>query len=187
MWRGSVAVIVMVASACGRLPLLAQSPTYGLGRTPAADEIKTWDSAIGPDGKELPPGSGTAAAGREIYAAKCASCHGRTGKEGPYDVLVGGQGTLHSKKPLKTIGSYWPFATTVWDYINRAMPYDKPGTLTADEVYALTGYMLFLNGVIRENDVMNAKTLPQVRMPNRHGFIPDPRPDWKPRSGAEQP
>lgn len=179
MSRRSVVVVLTMVSLAFRLSLSAQSPTYGVGRAPAADEIRAWDSAIGPEGRELPPGSGTAAAGREIYATRCASCHGPTGKEGPFDVLVGGQGTLHTGKPLKTVGSYWPYATTVWDYINRAMPSDRPGTLNADEVYALTGYVLLLNGIVGESDSMNARTLPQLRMPNRNGFIPDQRPDWK--------
>jgi len=164
-------------------PLAAQSPTYGLGHTPKPDELKAWDLAIGPNGKELPTGSGTAGEGAKIYAARCAGCHGKTGKEGPNDVLVGGQGTLNTSKPVKTIGSYWPYATTVWDYINRAMPYNKPGSLSTDEVYAVTAYLLSLNGIIKEDAVMNAKTLPQVQMPNRNGFIGDPRPDWKSPSG----
>jgi cytochrome c len=150
-----------------------------LGHAPHPDEIKAWDFAIGPDGKELPPGSGSAAEGAKVYAAQCAGCHGKTGKEGPNDVLVGGQGTLNTAKPVKTVGSYWPYATTVWDYINRAMPYNKPGSLSASEVYSLTAYLLSLNGIIKEDAVLNAKTLPQVQMPNRNGFIGDPRPDWK--------
>jgi mono/diheme cytochrome c family protein len=160
-------------------PLAAQSPTYGLGRAAKPDEIKAWDLAISPDGKELPAGSGSSAEGARIYAANCAACHGKTGKEGPNDVLVGGQGTLNTNKPVKTVGSYWPYATTVWDYINRAMPYNKPGSLTSDQVYAVTAYLLSLNGIIKEDAVLNAKTLPQVKMPNRNGFIGDPRPDWK--------
>jgi cytochrome c len=165
-------------------PIAAQSPTYGLGRAAKPEEIKAWDFAISPDGRELPAGSGSAAAGAGIYATKCAACHGKTGKEGPNDVLVGGQGTLNTNKPVKTIGSYWPYATTVWDYINRAMPYDKPGTLSADQVYAVTAYLLSLNGILKEDAVMNAKTLPQVKMPNRNGFIGDPRPDWKSPSSS---
>ena len=120
-------------------------------------------------------------AGKTLYARNCLACHGKTGKEGPNDVLVGGRGTLNTSKPVRTVGSYWPYATTVWDYINRAMPYDRPGSLSADEVYALTAYLLNLNDIIRDDEVMNAKTLPQVKMPNRNGFIGDPRPDWAPR------
>lgn len=173
VWSG------LILPAALALPLMAQSQTYGLGRAAKADEIKAWDSAISPDGHELPAGSGSAIEGGKIYAAKCAGCHGKTGREGPNDVLVGGQGTLNTEKPVKTVGSYWPYATTVWDYINRAMPFDKPGSMTAGEVYAVTAYVLSLNNIIREDEVMNAKTLPQVKMPNRNGFIGDPRPDWE--------
>lgn len=169
-----VGVVVIVATA---LPSRAQLPTYGLGRSPTAEEIKAWDVTIPPDGKGLPPGSGTAALGKPIYTDRCASCHGATGKEGKYDILVGGQGTLATDKPLQTIGSFWPHATTLWSYINRAQPLDEPGSLTSDQVYAVTAYLLYLNGIIGENDVIDAKTLPQVRMPNRDGFVPDPRPD----------
>jgi mono/diheme cytochrome c family protein len=171
--------IVALLAASSSSTVVAQSPDYGLGRAPKPEEIKAWDFAISPDGKELPPGSGTSTEGAKIYAAKCAACHGKTGKEGPNDVLVGGQGTLNTSKPVKTVGSYWPYATTVWDYINRAMPFNKPGSLTADEVYALTAYLLSMNDITPESSVMNAKTLPQVKMPNRNGFIGDPRPDWK--------
>jgi cytochrome c len=181
-WRDRFAPALALALSLGMLH--AQSPTYGLGRAPRADEIKAWDIAVGPEGKELPPGSGSAVEGAKIYAAQCAACHGKTGKEGPNDVLVGGQGTLATNKPVKTVGSYWPYATTVWDYINRSMPYNKPGSLSADEVYAVTAYLLSLNGIIKEDAQMNAKTLPQVRMPNRDGFVGDPRPDWKPAKSA---
>lgn len=158
--------------------LLAQSANYGLGRPATAAEIIRWDVAVGPEGKELPPGSGTAAEGRQLYALHCTACHGKTGKEGPNDKLVGGQGTLNTKNPVKTIGSYWPYATTVWDYINRAMPYNRPGSLKANDVYAVTAYLLFLNGIVPESEVLNATTLPRVRMPNRNGFVRDSRPDW---------
>ncbi|HTS78405.1 MAG TPA: cytochrome c [Bryobacteraceae bacterium] len=164
----------------------AQSGGYGLGQPATPDEIKKWDFAISPDGKELPPGSGNAVEGKEIYAAQCAMCHGKTGKEGPNDKLVGGQGTLNTAKPVKTIGSYWPYATTVWDYINRAMPYNKPGSLKPDEVYAVTAYLLYLNDIIPEHENLNATTLPKVKMPNRNGFVGDPRPDWEGSSKARR-
>jgi cytochrome c len=157
----------------------AQAQTYRVGRAATTEEITAWDIAIGPDGKELPAGQGTAASGKKVYMEKCAECHGATGKEGPQDVLVGGKGTLNTDKPLKTIGSYWPYATTIWDFTYRTMPFTKPGSLTADETYAVTAYMLHLNGIIGENDVIDAKTLPQVKMPNRAGFVADPRPDVK--------
>ena len=175
-----VLVPVMVLATC--VVAVAQTPTYNLGRTPSAEEIRAWDISIGPEGKELPPGSGTAEQGAPIYAQKCAACHGSTGAEarGPSRSttrrsrapLVGGQGTLTSIHPVKSIGSYWPYATTVWDYINRAMPADQVGSLTADEVYALTALLLYRNGIIQESDVIDAKSLPEVRMPNRNGFVP---------------
>jgi cytochrome c len=165
----------------------AQLPTYGVGRTPTAEEIKAWDVTIAPDGKGLPPGSGTAIQGESIYATRCASCHGERGQSPKYDpaatrrtILVGGRGTLTSEKPVLTIGSYWPYATTLWSYINRAQPFDEPGSLTHEQVYAVTAYLLYLNGIIGESDVLDARTLPAVRMPNRDGFVPDPRPDVGP-------
>lgn len=173
-FRNALAAIVWVLSLAA---ITAQSPTYGVGRPPTPDEIKAWDIAISPDGKELPPGRGTAADGKAPYDRRCATCHGPTGKEGPNDLLAGGRGTLATTKPLKTVGSFWPYATTVWDYINRAMPYDLPGTLSADEVYAITAYVLYLNGIIGERNVIDRSTLPKIRMPNRDGFVPDDRPD----------
>jgi S-disulfanyl-L-cysteine oxidoreductase SoxD len=158
----------------------AQSPTFGLGRPATPEEIKSLDIDVTPDGRGLPPGRGTAAAGKLVYDARCVTCHGATGKEGPQDVLVGGRGSLSSPRPVKTVGSYWPYATTLWDYIHRAMPFDHPGTLTWDDVYASTAYLLFLNGVVGENDVLDQETLPRVAMPNRNGFVTDPRPDTGP-------
>jgi cytochrome c len=161
----------------GTISLVAQSPMYGVGRPPAPAELSTMDIDVLPDGKGLPAGSGTAIAGKDVYTRRCETCHGPTGKEGPQDVLAGGQASLTTSRPQKTVGSYWPYATTLWDYIRRAMPFDHPGTLTADDVYAATAYVLFLNGIVREHDVLDQKTLPEVRMPNRGGFVTDPRPD----------
>ena len=177
------AAVGAVLATCAALagPALAQLPSYGVGRPPTPEEIKAWDIAVGPDGAELPPGEGTAVSGKPVYDAKCAACHGATGREGPQDVLVGGQGSLATAKPLKTIGSYWPYATTVYDYIYRAMPFTQPESLTAAEVYGVTAYLLYLNGIIGERDVIDRRTLPQVKMPNRHGFVPDPRPEKFPR------
>jgi mono/diheme cytochrome c family protein len=155
----------------------AQLPTYGVGRAPTAEEISAWDVTIPPEGKGLPPGSGTAVLGKAVYMERCASCHGEHGNDGKYDRLVGGRGTLNTDKPVKTIGSYWPYATTLWSYINRAQPFDEPGSLTHEQVYAVTAYLLYLNGIIGEHDVLDARTLPAVKMPNRDGFVPDPRPD----------
>jgi mono/diheme cytochrome c family protein len=150
----------------------SQAP-YNIGRTPTADEVKAWDISVGPDGKELPAGSGVAKDGEKLYAQQCAMCHGAQGegtKNGPH--LIGGKGTLTSEKPVNTVGSFWPFATTIWDYINRAMPRNKPQSLTPDQVYSLTAFLLYRNGIIAENDVMDAKSLPKVEMPNRQSFIP---------------
>jgi S-disulfanyl-L-cysteine oxidoreductase SoxD len=155
----------------------AQLRTYGVGRPPTGEEVKAWDRTIPFDGEGLPPGRGTAALGQSIYVNRCAACHGERGENGKYDRLAGGRGTLTTDKPILTVGSFWPHAPTLWSYINRAQPVDQPGSLTADQVYAVTAYLLYLNGIIGEHDVMDARTLRQVTMPNRDGFVPDPRPD----------
>jgi S-disulfanyl-L-cysteine oxidoreductase SoxD len=157
--------------------LCAQSPKYGVGRPPTADEIRQRDISVRPDGRGLPEGSGTAAAGKEIYDNRCARCHGAHGEGGDSVPLVGGRGSLNTANPLKTVASYWPYATTLYDYVSRAMPYDKPGTLTANQVYSLSAYVLSLGGVIPQDAVMDKNSLPKVRMPNRDGFVADPRPD----------
>lgn len=149
-------------------PAAPQGPS--LGKPASADEVAAMDVSVGPDGAGLPPGSGTPKQGAEVYATKCIMCHGPEGANGVNDRLVGGQGTLKSAAPVKTIGSYWPYATTVFDYVRRAMPYPAPHSLTDAEVYALTAYLLHLNGVIGPDDVMDATSLPKVKMPNRGGF-----------------
>jgi S-disulfanyl-L-cysteine oxidoreductase SoxD len=171
--------LLLVATA-----LFAQSPKYGVGRSPTADEVRQWASSIAPDGTGLPPGSGTAAQGKETYANRCSRCHGATGEGRDSVPLAGGQGTLKDPKPLKTVGSFWPYATTLWDYVNRAMPFDRPGLLQAAEVYAAVAYVLNLNGIIGSDRVMDATTLPQVKMPNRDGFVPDARPDVPKKTGS---
>jgi len=174
MWLARFGAALLCAA------LLAQSPKYGVGRTPAPEEIRAMDISILPDGTGLPEGQGTAAEGREVYARRCARCHGPKGQGGDepkQSPLVGGRGTLKSPKPLKTVGSYWPYAPSVWDYVNRAMPLDRPGTLTHNQVYSLVAFIFSMNGIIGENDVLDAKTLAKIRMPNRDGFVPDPRPD----------
>jgi len=168
--------ILVFAAALGAVAV-AQSAHYKVGRPPTPDEVKAWDIAIGPEGKELPSGRGAVDRGKVVYADQCSRCHGATGVEGPEAPLVGGQGTLKSKRPIKTVGSYWPYATTLFDYINRAMPFDRPTIMSADDVYAVTAYLLNVNGIIKPDEVMDAHTLPAVRMPNRDGFVPDPRPD----------
>ena len=170
---GSPNFLVPVMALAAAVTALAQMPTYKLGRTPNAEEIRAWDISVGPAGKELPPGKGTAKEGAPIYAQKCAACHGPTGAEGPADRLVGGKGTINTPHPVRTIGSFYPFATTIWDHINRGMPrYGGEGTLTANEVYALTALLLYWNGIIQESDLMDAQSLPKVAMPNRNGFLP---------------
>jgi mono/diheme cytochrome c family protein len=141
-----------------------------LGAPASAAEIAAMDVSIGPDGAGLPPGSGTPKQGAEVYATKCIVCHGPEGANGVNDRLVGGQGSLTSVTPVKTIGSYWPYATTVFDYVRRAMPYPAPHSLTDAEAYAVTAYLLHLNGIIAADDVMDATSLPKVKMPNRTGF-----------------
>ncbi len=168
------AVVALVACLLVSVALAA-GPGYrerfGFGTTPTEAELKAVDIAVGPDGEGLPPGKGTVPEGEKVYTAKCAFCHGPNGTEGPNDRLVGG------KKPVKTIGSYWPYATTVFDYVRRAMPFNAPGSMTDDEVYAVTAWLLWKNNIIAANDVIDAASLPKIRMPNRDGFIPDPRPD----------
>jgi cytochrome c len=145
-------------------------PGLGVPATPA--EIASSDVSVPPDGTGLPDGSGTPSQGAQIYQVKCIACHGPEGAGLISDRLVGGQGTLRDAAPVKTIGSYWPYATTLFDYIRRAMPYPEPHSLTNQDVYALTAYLLHLNGVIAADAVMDAKTLPKVQMPNRGNFVP---------------
>src|SRR5215472_4170956 len=147
-----------------------QSPN--LGKPISPEDLASWDISIGPDGVGLPPGSGTVKQGEAVFVAKCQACHGEKGAGTPNDRLVGGQGSLPGERPpVKTIGSYWPFATTLFDYIRRAMPFNESKSLTNDELYGVVAYLLNLNGVIQESEVMNAQSLPKVVMPNRDGFI----------------
>jgi S-disulfanyl-L-cysteine oxidoreductase SoxD len=149
---------------------LAEGP--GLGRVATPDEIASWDISIGPDGAGLPPGRGTPKQGETVYAEKCVACHGEKGAGKPNDQLVGGRGSLSGEQaPVKTVGSFWPYATTLFDYIRRAMPLNAPKSLSDDEVYAVSAYILQLNGILGEADAMDPQTLPQVQMPNRDGFI----------------
>jgi S-disulfanyl-L-cysteine oxidoreductase SoxD len=162
--------LLVVILALGLIAVVgfAQSPNLGKPISPA--EITAWDINILPDGTGLPPGSGTPAEGARIYSAKCLACHGQEGKGGPSARLIGGE-TVKSMDSEKTIANFWPYATTLFDYIRRAMPWQQPRSLTNQEVYALTAYILSLNKLIGDSDTMNAQTLPKVRMPNRDGFI----------------
>ena len=155
----------------------AQLPTYGVGRTPTPEEIAAWDLTIPPDGEGLPAGSGSAADGKFIYEKRCASCHGADGKDKKYYVLVGGRGTLATAKPVPTVGSFWQFATTLWSYMRRSKPIDEPGSFDANQVYAVTAYLLYINEIIGEHEVLDAAMLVKIEMPNRNGYVPDPRPD----------
>ena len=178
MWNKALNLYSLVLFASG---LFAQTPRVG---KPAADDlIKAMDITTFPDGRGLPAGSGTVAKGKDIFKEKCAVCHNDNGqgREGQYPALVGGAGSLNTPKPIKTVGSYWPYATTVFDYVRRAMPYDQPGTLKPDEIYSAVAFILNANGIIGDNDEMNATTLPKVKMPNRDGFVADKRPDVKAR------
>jgi cytochrome c len=142
-----------------------------LGRELTPDEVRKVDITVGPDGSGLPPGSGSVAAGAAIYAQKCQSCHGADGAGKPQDQLTGGVGSLASGKPVKTPVSFWPTATTLFDYIRRAMPITAPQSLTNNEVYAVTAYLFSIDGVVPKDAVLDAKSLPQVKMPNREGFV----------------
>jgi len=169
MSRAALASILVLA-ACGPG---ASAPPEGpkLGRPATPQEIAGWDISIPPDGAGLPEGSGTPKAGAAVYAAKCAACHGDRGQGLSAEELVGGIGTLASDNPTLTVGSYWPYATTLFDYVRRAMPPEAPLSLSADEIYAVSAYLLYLNKIIGADDELNAKTLPAIRMPNRDGFI----------------
>jgi S-disulfanyl-L-cysteine oxidoreductase SoxD len=168
-WRRNVLVGVIFVG-------LLASPGHAsdFGRTAAPEEIKLWDIDVRPDGKGLPNGSGTAAHGKAVYEQNCEACHGSNGQGGIKDRLVGGQGTLASDMPIKTVGSYWPYATTLFDYIHRAMPYQDPGSLSVDDTYAVAAYILSLNGILPADGRLDQSTLLAIKMPNRDGFVLDP-------------
>jgi S-disulfanyl-L-cysteine oxidoreductase SoxD len=170
IWIAGIVVIAASAlAACAVQPPVGKPPA--LGTAVSAEEAARWDISIPPNGAGLPKGSGTARQGLQVYEQKCVACHGAKGVGKPADVLVGGVGSLASKTPLRTVGSYWPYATTLFDYVRRAMPIANPLSLSNDEVYAVSAYVLFLNGIVGEDAQMNAQTLPQVKMPNRDGFV----------------
>ena len=148
-----------------------QAQTPGLGRALTADEVRKLDITVAPSGAGLPAGSGSVSAGAALFTQKCQGCHGAQGAGKPQDQLTGGVGSLASGKAVKTPVSYWPSATTIFDYVRRAMPYTAPQSLTNDEVYAVTAYLLSIDGVVQKDTVLDAKTLPAVKMPNRDGFV----------------
>lgn len=154
------------------LPGIAEGESYGFGTAISEEDLKPWDIDISPDGKGLPPGKGTAVDGEADYAALCAACHGDFGEGmGRFPVLTGSPADLKAQQIRKTVGSYWPYATTLWDYIYRAMPFGNAQSLSADQVYGITAYVLAMNNIIAEDEVMNEQTLPLVKMPNREGFF----------------
>src|ERR1700754_5152501 len=156
----------------------AQGP-YGIGRAATPAEIAGWNLDVGGDGSSLPPGSGSGRHGREIFDQQCAACHGAKGEGGIGDRLAGGQGTLATPKPVRTVGSYWPYAPTLFDYIRRAMPQSAPQSLSSEDVYAVSAYILNLNGLLSADATLDAGTLRAIKMPNRSMFVSDPRPDIK--------
>ena len=161
----------MCAAASG---LAAEAPRFG--QTISPGDLAPWDISVGPDGAGLPSGRGTPKEGEAVFAANCQACHGEKGAGRPNDQLVGGFGTIASDRPaVKTVGSYWPYATTLFDYVRRAMPYQETKSLTDNELYAVSAYILHLNGIIGPDDALDAQSLPKVKMPNRDGFILFPR------------
>jgi cytochrome c len=178
--------IIAAILGVGCVIVSAQSPTYGVGRTPTSEELRTWDISISPTGKELPAGHGTAKEGALLFRSKgCAGCHGATGvgakapalvKGGPAVAPTGMEG-MHMVPDTGIMALRSPYAATIWDYINRGMPLNKEGTLKPDEVYALTAFLLFKNDVIKEDEVLDAQSLPKVKMPNQNGFAD--LPEWK--------
>ena len=175
--RKALLVAVAASLLAGGVAVAAQVAPPRLGRVATPDEIAKTDISIAPDGKGLPPGSGSVAQGAMVYAQKCVSCHGENGAGTPSgDRLAGGLGSLATPNPVKTVNSFWPYATTVFDYIRRAMPINAPQSLTNDEVYAVTAYILSLDNVVPMNATLDAQSLPRVQMPNKDGFI-----NWEPK------
>ncbi len=172
--------LAMLASCASSAPVARVAQHTGaaheIGTPLTEQDLAAWNIDVAPDGRGLPAGSGDVATGAHVFAAKCAACHGAQGQGGLGDPLVGSQGTLASAKPRRTVGSYWPYATTLFDYIRRAMPYNAPESLSANEVYAVSAFLLNQNGIVPANTRLDAASLPRVVMPNRDGFVADPRP-----------
>lgn len=180
--RERVAIVIAIGAALSACATPRQQSTPGfepprLGQPATPEQVAAWDISIPPSGEGLPPGSGTAKEGLAVYVAKCQACHGAKGQGKPADPLAGGVGTLGTPKMQRTVGSYWPYATTLFDYVRRAMPTTAPMSLSNEEVYAVSAYILHINGIIGEDTVMNAQTLAAVKMPNRDGFVND----WPPK------
>ena len=169
MCRFEFAALACLLGTLG-VPVAAAPLWHGLGRAVSADEYASWDIDVRPDGQGLPPGAGTVADGQTVYDAQCASCHGTFGESNDYIALTGGIGSLASSSRQRTVGSKLNYATTLWDYINRAMPFNNSKTLAVNEVYAVTAYVLNLNEIIPADAVLDQNSLPKVVMPNRDGF-----------------
>jgi len=173
-----VYVVSFLIAILAAVPASAQVGPFGIGTPATAEEIAGWDIDIRPDGKGLPAGSGSVEDGEMMYEEQCASCHGSFGEGvGRYPVLSGGEGTLTAERPERTVGSYWPYASTLWDYIHRAMPFPQPQSLSDEEVYAITAYVLYLNDLVEDDFVLTADNLASIEMPNQDGFFFDDRPD----------
>lgn len=175
-WITAALVAVVVAATA---TVATANSKFGLGRTATPEEVKAWDIDVRPDGQGLPPGKGTVARGETLFAEQCAACHGDFG-EGVdrWPVLAGGKGTLKSDDPVKTVGSYWPYLSTVYDYVKRAMPFGNAQSLSNDDVYALTAYILYLNDIVTDTKFeLSDKNFTSIRLPNEANFIKDDRPD----------
>ena len=180
--------LLIASAAVAALVTPALAGSFNLGREATPDEVAAWDIDVRPDGTGLPEGKGTVAEGEEVFAEQCASCHGDFG-EGVdrWPVLAGGQGTLKSDRPVKTIGSYWPYLSTVWDYINRAMPFGHAQSLEPDQVYAITAYLLNMNDLVDADFELSKENFTSVRLPNEANFIDDPRPDTPVMAAGKEP
>jgi mono/diheme cytochrome c family protein len=172
MFRSAVLIGVLTTAATASTPAVSQearSPHLGEGLTPA--QAAELDFVVLPNGEGLPGGAGNAVTGEDLYRTHCLACHGERGENGSNDRLAGGRGSIGSTAPVKTVGSYWPYATTLFDYLRRAMPYQTPGRLTNDELYSLTAYVLYINEIVTQTEILDARSLPEVQMPNRDGFV----------------
>lgn len=165
----SIFEVIVVTAVTAAVALAGDSPRLGAALN--ADEAAAGRFTVYPDGEGLPAGGGSAEVGERVYRTHCLACHGPEGENGPNDRLAGGQGSLDGPLPVKTVGSFWPYAPTLFSYIRRAMPYQAPGSLSDDDIYALTAYLLYVNGIITRDTEMNARSLPEVKMPNRDNFV----------------
>ena len=167
-WPRPAALGLAAVLACALAAAAAE-----FGRSASPEEVKLWDIDVQPDGTGLPAGRGSVARGKQVFEESCAACHGESGQGGIADRLAGGNGSLASARPVKTVGSFWPYATTLFDYVRRAMPYPAPQTLSDDDTYAVVAYILSLNGIVPADATLDRSNLPSILMPNRDGFVPD--------------